>query len=246
MRIAILSDVHGNLTALEAVLSDLHSQRPDQMICLGDLAFKGPQSGECVARIRELGIPCIIGNTDLFLLEVAGLRAAASLSQGVKVPEAMLPSVRWHVDRMTREDLTYLASLSFSHRLTAGGQSVLFVHASPRDVVSGIRPTMSAEEIRPLLKGEQADWIICGHVHEPYAFRFEGQWLANPGAIGFSLDGDGRASYAILDTTACSFELQRVAYDQDAAVAAAREREFWVEPAAYRRILQDGFWPAGK
>lgn len=242
MRIAILSDVHGNLTALEAVLSDALAQRVDQMICLGDLAFKGPQPGECVSRIRELGIPCIHGNTDLFLLEVAGIAPSRPLPSGVSVPPELSPFFRWHVDRLSAEDLAYLAALPFAHRMAADGRSLLFVHASPQDAVAGIRPTMAPDEIRPLLMGEEADWIIAGHVHEPYAFRFEKRWLANPGPIGFSLDGDGRASYAILDTAHSSFELRRVGYDFDAVVAAARERGFCFDPEAYGQSLREGRW----
>lgn len=242
MRIAILSDIHGNLAALEAVLADLQGQLIDQMVCLGDLAFKGPQPGECVARIRNLGIPCIHGNTDLSLLEVAGLTPTRPLPPGNEMQPDAEPYFRWHVEHMNREDLTYLANLPFSHRIETGGQSLLFVHASPQDVIAPVRPTMTPDAVRPVLAGEQADWIILGHVHEPFAFRFEGRYLANPGAIGFSLDGDPRAAYAILDTARSSFELYRVAYDIDAAVAAAREREYCFDPDWYGQALRKGFW----
>lgn len=244
MRIAIISDIHGNLAALEAVLADIGPESADAMVCLGDLAFKGPQPAECVRRIRELGIPCIHGNTDLFLVMAAGRTPKRPLPDGFALPEALPPSLAWPLARLTDEDLDYLAGLPFSHRLEADGQTVLFVHASPQDAMNGIVPTMGAEEIRPLLQGERADWIIAGHVHQPYAFRFEGRWLANPGAVGFSLDGDGRASYAVLDTARSRFELRRVPYDVDAAVAAARERDFYADPDRYGEALRSGTWPA--
>lgn len=239
MRIAILSDVHGNLTALEAVLDDIARVEADQMVCLGDLAFKGPQPEACVARIRELGIPCIHGNTDLALLQFAG-PPQPDLDE---VPPAIAARFRWPAERLSAESLCYLADLPFSHRLEADGQQILFVHASPQDVVSGILPTMAADQIRPLLQGEQADWIVFGHTHQAFAFRFEGCWLANPGAVGFSLDGDGRAAYAILDTARSSIELRRVSYDVDAAVAAAREQEFCFDPDRYGEALRAGTWP---
>jgi putative phosphoesterase len=242
MRIAILSDIHGNLTALEAVLADLQGERIDQMVCLGDLAFKGPQPGECVARVRGLGIPCIHGNTDLSLLEVAGLTPTRPLPPGNGMQPDAEPYFRWHVEHMGQEELAYLASLPFSYRMESDGQSILFVHASPQDVIAGIRPTMAPEAIRTVLAGAEADWIVVGHVHEAFAFRFEGRWLVNPGAIGFSLDGDGRAAYAVLDTARSSFELRRVAYSYEAAVAAARDRGYCFDPDWYGQALRKGFW----
>jgi len=243
MRIAILSDIHGNVPALEAVLADAREQGAEQLICLGDLAFMGPQPGECVARIRDLGIPCIHGNTDLFLLEAAGITPNRPLSLPKGALDGMMPTLRWQVERMARADLEFLAALPFSHRMKVDGQTLLFVHASPHDVMAGIRPTMSPDEIRPLLRGEEADWIIVGHVHEPYVFRFEGRWLANPGAVGAPRDGDSRASYAILDTARSSFAVRRVAYDWEAAVAAARERGFFMDPDRYGTYLAQGTWP---
>lgn len=244
MRIAIFSDVHGNLTALEAVLADIDPESVDAMVCLGDLAFKGPQPAECIRRIRELGIPCIHGNTDVFLLMAAGRKPKRPLPGGFSLPDPLPPAIAWPLQHLTDADLDYLAGLPFSHRLEADGQSVLFVHASPQDAATGIVPTMRPDEIRPLLRGEQADWIIAGHVHQPYAFRFGGRWLANPGAVGFSLDGDGRAAYAVLDTERSRFELRRVAYDVDAAVAAARARDFYADPERYGAALRAGTWPA--
>jgi len=245
VRIAIFSDVHGNLAALEAMLADIAPESVDAMVCLGDLAFKGPQPAECIRRIRELGISCIHGNTDAFLLLAAGRAPKRPLPDGFALPEELPPSIAWPLEHLTADDLDYLAELPFSHRLEADGQSVLFVHASPQDAMNGIVPTMDPDEIRPLLQDERADWIIAGHVHQPYAFRFEGRWLANPGAVGFSLDGDGRASYAVLDTARSRFELRRVAYDVDAAVDAARERGFYADPDRYGDALRAGIWPSG-
>ncbi|MBP2018773.1 putative phosphodiesterase [Symbiobacterium terraclitae] len=244
VRIAIISDVHGNLAALEAVLAEIAAESPDEVVCLGDLAFKGPQPAECVARIRETGIPCIHGNTDLALLMAAGRTPASPLPAGFQLPDPVPPGLAWPVARLSSADLGYLAGLPFDHRVEADGVTVRFVHASPQDAFTGIVPTMAPDKIRPLLQGEQADWIISGHVHQAYAFRFEGRWLANPGAVGFSLDGDGRAAYAVLDTARSRFELRRVAYDVEAAVAAARERDFCFDPDRYGAALRAGFWPA--
>jgi predicted phosphodiesterase len=242
MRIAAISDIHGNLTAFEAVLQAIEKQPVDAVVCLGDLAFKGPRPGECVARVRSLGIPCIHGNTDLYLLQVVGLEPTRPLPGIDLIPPDALPYFRWHVERMSREDLQYLAALPFEHRLAADGLTLQFVHATPQDVIAAIRPCGSHEEIQARLAGTVADWVIMGHIHEPFCFRHGGKTLINTGAIGFSLDRDWRASYAVLDTANRSVHLHRVAYDIDAAVAAARRAGFCFDPDWYGGALRQGFW----
>lgn len=240
MRIAVISDIHGNLTALEAVLADLAGERVDQIVCLGDLAFKGPQPAECVARIRELGIPCIRGNTDVVLVAFAG----PTPPPPQEVPPEFADKYRWPAERLSTEDVAFLAALPFDYRLKTDGQALRFVHASPKHVAAGITPAMSPEQIRALLEDDRSDWLVCGHVHRAFAFRFEDRWLVSPGAVGFSLDGDGRAAYAVLDTARCRIELRRVAYDVDAQVEAARERGFCYDPDRYGQALRSGVWPA--
>jgi putative phosphoesterase len=241
MRIAVISDIHGNLTALEAVLNDLAGQPYDAMVCLGDLAYKGPQPAECVARVRSLGIPVIHGNTDLMLLTQTDLTPLRPLPAAV--PDALAPYLRWHVERLSRADLAYLAALPFEHYIAADGVRVQFVHATPQDCVSIIQPTDPWEQWQNRVGAIAADWLVAGHIHRPYAFRAAGKQLINPGAVGFSLDGDWRASYAMLDTARGSITLSRVAYAIDKAVAAAREAGFCFDPAQYGENLRNGVWP---
>lgn len=241
MRIAVISDIHGNLTALEAVLNDLAGQPYDALVCLGDLAYKGPQPAECVSRVRSLGIPVIHGNTDLMLLTQTDLTPARPLP--VAVPDVLAPYLRWHVERMSGADLAYLASLPFEHYIDADGIRVQCVHATPQDCISIIQPTDPAEQLQARVGSISADWLVMGHIHRPFAFRAAGKQLINTGAIGFSLDGDWRASYAVLDTARRSITLNRVAYDIDKAVAAAREAGFVFDPDVYGENLRNGVWP---
>lgn len=237
MRIAVISDIHGNLAALEAVLGDVAAQRPDATICLGDLAFKGPQPAECVARIRELGIPCVHGNTDLYLLQIAGVAPTRPLPEGVDLPLYL----KWHVERLGSENLAYLAGLPFEHRLEADGVRIRFLHATPQDCVSALRPSTPTEKIAERLAGLDADWLVMGHIHTPFLFRFAGTVLVNTGAVGFSLDYDWRASYALLDTGTGSVALRRVAYSIDEAVAAAAATGFPFGAAWYGQALRMGY-----
>lgn len=242
MRIAVISDIHGNVPALEAVLADSGRQAVDAMVCLGDLAFKGPMPGEAVARIRNLGIPCVHGNTDLMLLTQTNLTPTRHLPAGTEIPAAQVPYLRWHVERMGSDDLQYLASLPFDHTLKADGVQIQFVHATPQDCVAAIRPLDPPEAVSARVKHLEADWLVMGHVHLPFVFRCSGKTLINPGAVGFSLDRDWRASYAILDTARGAVTLQRVEYDQAAVLETARERAFPFGTEWYREALELGFW----
>lgn len=234
MRIAAFSDVHGNLPALTAVLRDIDEQRADAVVCLGDLAYKGPLPGECVKLVRSLGIPCVYGNTDLALLSVTRLHAAHSLPESRPVHPAEVAYLQWHAGRLSEADVAYLAALPFAHAVDADGIRVQFVHASPKDCNTAMTPAQVPELT--------ADWLVVGHTHQPCVVTCAGKLLINAGAVGFSLDGDWRPSYAILDTcdgTAC---LQRVAYDVDEVVAVARERDFCFDPDWYARALRQGWW----
>ncbi|HWI65194.1 MAG TPA: metallophosphoesterase family protein [Symbiobacteriaceae bacterium] len=236
MRIAVISDIHGNLTALEAVLKDVQASRPDATVCLGDLAYKGPQPAECVARIRDMGLACVHGNTDLYLLKAAGMPPTGCYPVGMTLPLHL----QWHLDRLGKDHLEYLAGLPFSHRIEADGIRLLFVHASPKDCISTLRPS-TVDKIADLTWEMDADWCVMGHIHSPFAFRFAGSMLINAGAVGFSLDYEWRASWALLDTATRSVSLHRVEFSIEEAVAAARKVEFPFGADWYDRALRMGY-----
>lgn len=210
VRIAVIADVHGNLPALKAVLDDIKGHAVDQTVCLGDLAFKGPAPGQCVRMIQDLGIPCIYGNTDLALLHVAGRSSAPPLPDGYTVHPDEIPYLEWHLERMTNADLEFLALLPFDDWSEADGQSIHFFHASPLDCHTAIRPSQPLATVTDHLRRSHADWMVMGHIHEPFLFRLGHQLLVNAGAVGFSLDGNWRPSYAVLDTASGTVLHQRV------------------------------------
>jgi predicted phosphodiesterase len=243
LRIAAFGDVHGNLIALHAVLEDLDRQRPDAVVCLGDLAFRGPQPAECVAAIRALGIPCVHGNTDLLLLAARSPTDADAVPAACRPPEAALPWLRWHLRRLADRDLDFLASLPFAHTVEAEGERVLLVHATPQDCTSSIEPHHPREAVAARLAGLGANWLVMGHTHRMFAFRAAGVQLVGAGAVGFSLDGDRRAAYALVDTASGSITLRRVDYDVRAALDAAAAAGFCFPAEEYARALMDGDWP---
>jgi len=237
VRIAVISDIHGNLPALDAVLRDIQTHKPDATVCLGDLAYKGPQPAECVKRIRELGIPCVHGNSDLYLLHIAGIAPTRPLPPGFTLPLHL----KWHTEKLGEGGLRYLAELPFEHRIDADGIRLLFVHANPKDCLACIRPTMGVEKIADLTWEMDADWLVMGHIHSPFAFRFAGGLLINCGAVGYSLDYEWWASWALLDTATRSVSLQRVEFSIADAVAAARQSDFPFGADWYDRALRMGY-----
>ena len=214
--VAVLSDVHGNAAALDAVLDDLAGQPHDMVVVAGDLVLHGPRPVEALAWVRQLDAPTIYGNTDRFLLVP-------------EPPPGTEPLVRWTRDQIGDEGVGYLAALPFQHRVTPpGGTSpdddLLVVHATPTDVdaVLILEPdpfavwTVTPEgEARSLIGEARANLIVFGHIHYASAGRVGGQRLASIGAVGFPFDGDPRAAYALLtwDGQAWQVTHRRVAYD---------------------------------
>lgn len=241
MRIAVISDVHGNIFALEAVLKDIARRGADVTVNLGDLAFKGPAPSECVGLVRGLGMPSVQGNTDVIVAAVAGLSDYAYADRD---DPAIIPYVRWHTQAMSAGDLSYLAGLPFSRHLEADGQTFLFVHGSPRALDGFIMPGAPADRWTAELAGVREDWVVMGHTHRQYFFKHDGTRLVNAGAVGFSLDRDWRAAYALLDTADASVTLVRVEYDHEAIVDLARQRRFCFSPDWYREALRAGWWEA--
>lgn len=269
MRVAVFGDIHGNLPALEAVLADIAARGADALVCLGDLAFKGPAPSECVALIRERGIPCVLGNSD-FALARRAAGVAEPLPLSYSDDPAIWPYVDWHVDRLDRADLAYLETLPRQFRLTAGEETVLFVHATPDSLYDCIRPGQDPATVTAKLAGAEAACVVAGHIHDPFVFRADGRLLVNAGGVGQSLDGDGRAAYVVLETEGVavpageardaarqappgqgggrsggrlgSVEIRRVSYDIERTVRQARERGFCFSPEWYGTALRKGSW----
>ncbi|MFZ5826991.1 MAG: metallophosphoesterase family protein [Bacillota bacterium] len=216
MRLAILSDIHGNLVALNAVLDDLAGDRVDRFLCLGDVAMGGPQPRECLQRLRELDCTVVMGNTDHDLLH----------EPETGLPDWLAELVRWNQGLLTPEDRAYIGSFAPTVRLDLDeGVDLLAYHASPRSRTEFLRSITSAEELREMLGSERARVMAGGHTHQPMLRRFDQSLLINPGSVGLgwerreSLDRNiPWAEYALLSVRygqPC-VEFRRVPYDLDA------------------------------
>jgi putative phosphoesterase len=228
MRIALISDIHGNLPALDAALADIHAAHVDQIICLGDIAASGPYPREAVARVRELGCPVIRGNHD-----DPDWQPPASTDEKYQFIGDIL---QWSHAQLSEADLTYLRT--FPPRLTvplANGTTLLCFHGSPHSYDDLIVGGTSDDDLACMLAGFDATVMAGGHTHKPLLRRHQGRLFINPGSVGLAferMEGLGVhklpwAEYAVLhcaDQT-ISVEFRRAPFDVAVVKRAALERQ---------------------
>lgn len=225
MRVAIVSDIHGNLTALEAVIADLRMVAPDVVLHGGDLADTGSSPVAVVDRIRELGWRGVMGNTDEMLFRPDSLVEFAEQSPAMKpllaAIEEMAAGSR---DKLGEERLAWLGNLP--RRESCGGLAL--VHASPESLWRAPAAQAGDGELASVYGQLGATAAAYGHIHCGFVRRIargEGapeQVVANAGSVGLSYDGDARAAYLVLDVTETSIDatLRRVEYDLEREIRA--------------------------
>jgi putative phosphoesterase len=219
VRIAVVSDIHGNLTAFEAVLADLRETAPDLILHGGDLGDNGSRPAEVIDRIRDLGWRGVVGNTDQMLfapetLTAFGSKAPAELQPMFAALEEMAAASR---DLLGAERLAWLSALPMA--VTEGG--VALVHASPASCWSGPAESASDEELRATYAPLGGAVAVYGHTHMPYVREMAGLTVANSGSVGLPFDGDRRAGYLLIDGV--TPVIRRVNYDVDKELRALRE-----------------------
>lgn len=214
MRLAFFSDIHGNLEAFNEVLKDMETRRIDRLYCLGDLVGYGPQPEEIVKRIRELGIPTVMGNYD----DAVGFEkesCGCSYNPG-RETEIGDESINWSIANTSDASKEYLRSLPHTLEFEEEGVKFLLVHGSPLDhLLEYIKPTTPAERLEKVLGKVHADVVINGHTHLPMVRWAKGKLVFNDGSVGRPKDGDPRACYLIVDVLSGSLahEFVRVGYD---------------------------------
>lgn len=176
MRVALISDIHGNLVALDAVLADIHRSQVDQIVCLGDVPALGPQPREVLARLQELDCPCVMGNHDLHFLDPD---SAHELGHWITEVTA------WCADRLSHADLDFLRSFRPLIEIPLGPQATLLCyHGSPRSSEDRILATTPDEELDTMLDGHGATVMAGGHNHVQMVRRHQGQPIVDVGSVG--------------------------------------------------------------
>ena len=224
MRLAIISDVHANLPALDAILADIETQRPDRLYCLGDLVGYGASPNEVIDRIRRADIPTVMGNYDDgvgFDRDDCGCAYKDPIDR-----ELGQRSLMWTRVQTTADNKAFLRSLVPQIRVDSSGTRVLLVHGSPRKMNEYLFEDRPRSSFERLARSSNADVIVFGHTHVPYTKLVERVLFVNAGSVGKPKDGDSRACYAVIEVAAESAVMfRRVAYDISAAARAIRQSD---------------------
>ncbi|MBC7362620.1 MAG: metallophosphoesterase family protein [Candidatus Aminicenantes bacterium] len=258
MKVAVFSDIHGNIGALEAVLADIKKRGVDMVFCGGDLIGYGAFPNEVIELVRDQHIPAIIGNYDQGIgndLDDCGCAYRDEFSKALGKR-----SIAWTKEKVTPENKAYLRNLLERISFNAGGKKVLLVHGSPRRINEYLFADRPDHSIIRMFEVEKVEVIICGHTHLPYIKQLiveEGietvtepdghqvirkkpggsYILVNSGSVGKPKDGDPRAAYALLSFEDGRFkpEIIRVPYDVESMAKAVEQSGLPVEYAAMLR-----------
>jgi putative phosphoesterase len=210
VRIAVISDIHSNYDALQAVLSAVGSY--DSLVCLGDLVGYGAQPNEVVSEIRSLKPEAIVmGNHDY----------AVSTGDTSGFVHHAIKAVEWTRREISPENLHYISSLRSKATFVAEGIRIALVHGSPRDPLNEyIYPGAPEFILRSLIDESGGSLLLLGHTHIPFSDNFGLKFVGNPGSVGQPRDGDPRASYATLEPSSeTRFQMHRISYDIDMAAS---------------------------
>lgn len=220
-KIALLSDIHGNLSALKNVIQVLEKEQPDQWICLGDLVGYGPFPGECIDLVREKEMIVVKGNHD------AGVTGELTLKH-FRNPNRKLIEITQN--ELSRDQISWLQSLPF----TVENSEWISVHASPIEPESW-EYVQSAFRARALLNNIEQNICFIGHTHRPaiisnqlgvQQFKKGYKYIINPGSVGQSRDGDYRASCALIDTQNYTYKNIRLEFDQEENLSSLMKKGF--------------------
>jgi putative phosphoesterase len=222
MRIAIISDMHGNCIAFDAVLADLGHTTVDQIVCLGDAVQGGPQPAQVTARLLELGCPVVMGNADAWLL------TGEETGQEVISPERLLKmqAIReWSLSQLSENDRMFIGQFKPTVTINSTtGKSLLCFHGSPKSFDDVILPSTPEEEFLRLLRNYAPFILTGGHTHLQQIRRIGDSFFFNPGSTGFAYSAqqdehnfraDPWAEYAVLtiDSESVYLELRRIPFD---------------------------------
>ena len=229
MKIAVISDIHGNMEAIEAVMDDISKKSCNKIFILGDYAMAGPEPSDAVEYFMKRKdnpvFKMIQGNTDLMIATYTD-----ELYEGLKEKAPiMAEALKNDVEILNPVEKDFLKNLPIQLEVVEGGVKFLLVHGSPRKNNEDILPDTSLQEVERMLLNVKADVILCGHTHIPCGFQTSTrQTVVNVGSIGRPFTPEPKACYLIItvENGQCVFEHQFVEYDKERASRKMKKREF--------------------
>jgi predicted phosphodiesterase len=221
--VAVITDIHGNLPALQAALDRIEELGIQRVFCGGDLVGYGPRPNEVCALIAEREIPTIYGNYDYAIARDQEDCGCAYVDPHDR--ELGQLSVDWTLVHTSRESKDFLYELPFDLRLPLGGVDVHLVHGSPRKVNEYLFEDKPASLYERLAAAESGPVLAFGHTHKPWVHEYGGVQFVNCGSVGKPKDGDPRGAFAVLAPAAggLAVRIERIEYDAEAVAAEVRE-----------------------
>ena len=238
-RIAIFSDLHGNVAAGEAVLAAIDAEAPDVVSCLGDLVGYGAFPNETAALVGGRGTPTIIGNYDDgvgFDRDDCGC-AYADAGEEARGQQ----SLTWTRRETSDETKAHLRTLVPEIRLEVEGVRLRLVHGSPRRMNEYLFEDRDERSLERIARAADCDVLVFGHTHKPWVRQIAGVLMVNDGSVGKPKDGDPRAAWALLTVAAgepVAIDIRRVPYDVAAMAAAIRAADGL--PDSFARDIETG------
>ena len=225
MKLAVISDIHGNLFALEKVLEDIEHEKCDNVICLGDLAMEGPEPDKTVELVKQMKWDVVQGNTDKMIVEFNEEMFNALKGQ---IP-IMANALRNDAEVISDENKEYLKNLPEKLEININNTPILLVHGSPRRNNEDISPDLPLEKVEEMVEGTDSRLILCGHTHLPCGYQTNsGKTVVNVGSVGRPFTEKPVSCYAIVTFDEIGFGVEHkfVEYDNVSASETLAKRKF--------------------
>jgi len=226
MKVAVLSDIHGNGVALQYAINDLKSLGIKKIIILGDVIMKGPMPSQSIEMLKDKDLEIIAwikGNTDLWLEEITDVWIPST-----KREKELYSYYEYAKNNLKEEQIVFLKELPLECSIKLNGINILCVHGTPQSIVEAIDSSVPEEEIKKAIKGVEEQVILSGHSHTSFIGEVDDKMIFNVGSIGNALDGDNRISYGVLDFLEGRINLvnRRISYPVGDIINIAIDKKF--------------------
>ncbi|MZK49010.1 metallophosphoesterase family protein [Clostridium beijerinckii] len=239
MKVAVLSDIHGNGVAMKYTIADFKKLGIKKIIILGDIVMKGPMPSESLELLKDKDLKIVAwikGNTDLWLEEITDDWIPSS-----KREEELNLYYKYAKANLKQEQIEFFKELPLECSINLNGISILCVHGTPKSIIEAIDSSVSEEEIKKAIEGVKEEVILSGHSHTSFIGKVDEKMIFNVGSIGNSLDGDNRISYGILefDENKVDFINRRISYPVSEIINIATDNKFPLLEE-YKKIILNG------